>query len=303
MWDAQRQRTRKLPWQPEPMADWSDPIPVSREGWCLLDRRAVRLGDEIRFTAARLPDGVSFAGWAGDRVCFTMPATDRGPAALWSVRLPEGAGLTRITPAPGDGSWSARVSAGGKWIAWRRNAPDTVLLVVQLFGGEVAARFEGLRVYLRDCWSPDGRFLWCHDTRQLHIISLADEATERMVEAPEGWHFLGPPVHWSLDGSRLAVMCARDDGGEETPHVAVFVAHADGDGLHRIAEGRIALPWLDLRLAGWTEDGRVVIVQDRRAIVAIDPDTGEREVVLRATAMADHRGTETQRTARELQRH
>jgi len=269
-WDMERMVARVVPTLPGSRGRTG--LQVSPDGRYLLAEAIFALGDDIRLREAQLPSGASFAGWGNGCAYFE---DDR---ALWALGLP-GGGLTRVADAPGEGQWGARVSPDGRWIAWSRSG-----IVEAAFGmvltdmrGEVRGRFPAVRIAEREPWSPDGRFLWACDSLRFLVVGLGEEPTIAEVDAPEGWHMFGPTVRWSADGRTCAVWYARGFGAP--PHVAWFVANADGSGLRKIAEPPGETPPWPWSMVGWTAAGRVAVIEDARRIVAIDPDTSEREVI------------------------
>lgn len=277
VWDMERMTARSVPTRPGSSTD-AGLLQVSPDGRYLRAEAIFALGDEIALTDAQLPARADFAGWGDGRAYFE---DDR---ALWALALP-GGGLTRIADAPGQGSWGASVSPDERWIAWwlsgTREWPSLLLTDLR---GQVRGRFSDMRIADGQPWSPDGRFLWARDSLRFLVISLGEEATIAEVAAPEGWHMFGPTVRWSPDGRRCAVWYAAGSGyargSGEVPQAAWFVANADGSGLRKIGDvvGDEPQRW-PYGAAGWTAAGRVVVLEDARRIVAIDPDTDEREVI------------------------
>lgn len=278
VWDMERMAARSVPTLPGSRGRAG--LRVSPDGRYLHADALFALGDDIHLTEAQPPARADFAGWGDGRAYFE---DDR---ALWALALP-GGGLTRIADAPGAGRWSARVSPDGRWIAWLESKgnewPELVLTDMR---GEVRGRFSDLRLAEGQPWSPDGRFLWMYDSLRFLVISLGEEATIAEVAAPANWHMFGPTVRWSPDGRRCAVWYARGFGAP--PHVAWFVANADGSGLRQIAEVVGAEPqrW-PYGAAGWTAAGHVAVIEDARRIVAIDPDSGARVVIVEGQGAAE----------------
>lgn len=270
VWDMERMAARSVPTLPGSRGRAG--LRVSPDGRYLHADALFALGDDIHLTEAQPPARADFAGWGDGRAYFE---DDR---ALWALALP-GGGLTRIADAPGAGRWSARVSPDGRWIAWLESKgnewPELVLTDMR---GEVRGRFSDLRLAEGQPWSPDGRFLWMYDSLRFLVISLGEEAATSEVPVPEGWAAFGDEIRWSLDGRRCALAYGTNMG--RGMRAGWFVADADGSGLRKFGGPPGDEPLWSWVVAGWTADEWVVVAEGRRRVVAIDPDTGEREVIV-----------------------
>jgi hypothetical protein len=289
VWDAERMRLRKLP---TPLGNWqvnaSQTLQTSRGGrYLLLYPHIISLDDEFVLTRAQFPDDAEFAGWASDdsRIYFVSshkPDGNFGPKALWAMSLP-GGGIERVQVSPSATVTSCSVSPDGRWVAWSKSSPeDQRYLIVQSYpDGETTARFEGAALPRPPWgWSPDGRFLWARAYWKWTVISLGEELSARQVGPDWSETLTARDLHWSVDGSRCIFACGRASA-EGWQHAA-FVANADGSGMRKIAGSPSRAPFLSWGLAGWSDDDRVVLREDLRLLVAIDPDTLAREIIFEA---------------------
>jgi len=289
MWDAERMQMRRLPRPPRSGMDDSSPAARTSPGgrYVLVHPHIISLGDEFVLADARLPDDAEFAGWAPDdsHIYFVSSRKqdgDFGPKTLWSMSLP-GGGLELLQVSPDTTASYCSVSPDGRWVAWSRSHPvDERHLVVQSYpGGETTARFEGAAVPRPPWgWSPDGRFLWTRAGGQWTVISLDEELSARQVGPDWSETMTARDLHWSVAGNRCVFACMR--GQDEERHRAAFVANADGSDMRKIADvSPSALYWSWL-LVGWSDDDRVIVREEYRRFVAIDPDTLQREVIFEA---------------------
>jgi len=289
VWDAERMRLRKLPTPPGLWrVDWSQALHTSPGGrYLLIHPFIVSLGDEFALANAQLPRFAEFAGWAPDdsRIYFVSTRKqdgDFGPKALWAMSLPAG-GLERIQVSPSATVTSCGVSPDGRWVAWSRSHPvDERYLVVQSLADDgPTARFEGVGVWSGTFrWSPDGRFLWARSGGQWTVISLDEELSTRQVGPAWSESLNGRDLRWSVAGDRCVFSCGR--GQDQERRRAVFVANADGSDMRKIADAPPGPSFWLWGMVGWSDDDRVIVREEYRHFVAIDPDTLQRETIFEA---------------------
>lgn len=277
-WDMEQMAARKLPHPPHDLSSYL-PMSISPDGRYFMGNWIIRL-DDLSAEPIPLPRNANFAGWGPepDRVYLTLPGREGAHESVWSMRLPDGGDLRRFAEAPDDRDWGARVSPDGRWVRWSHYAGQDHTMVLE----EVASGGEwtfGHAQSIYHGWSPDGRFLWFRDPGGHCTVPLTEEPTRRRVDLPEPWWPWRNVVHWSVDGDRCAFAASRSRGRAPYRQLAVFVANADGTGARMVCRGEPEGDPMHPAIAGWREDGRVVVVEDYRTLVAIDPETGERAVV------------------------
>ncbi len=298
LWDVARQRLHKVPRRVRRGYDWSDlRYTISPRGQYLyVAPEFVRLGESLELVAAELPkQAQGLPAWGRDdgSYCF-WAALKRGKTkALWAADLPSGGNLRRIAVAPSERARSVSISPDQTWLAWtlsqdeRRegeNYPvaDTVL----------QNRVDGRNIHLEHMepmgggWSPDMKHFWAHDRESLSVVGLA---AGRVIRTLAEGELQGRPytcaVEWSPDGKRRlfrTLSVAEPDDENQVRVANLWVANADGSGLRSVAEWSGVYAYFDRTPGGWTEDGKVVVVEHQRRIVAIDPDTRERRVIFEA---------------------
>jgi len=293
LWDVARQRLHKVPRRVRRGYDWSDlRYTISPRGQYLyLAPEFVRLGESLELVAAELPkQAQGLPAWGRDdgSYCF-WAALKRGETkALWAADLPSGGNLRRIAVAPMQGISSTKVSPDGKWIAWsRRRKPGfsygDIVLENLVDGRKV--RLEHLSS-MYEPWSPGMAYFWASGEGGLRVVNLAEGRVVRTFTAAElRGNPYGFALSWSPDGKRRlfrALSAAEPDEENQVRLANLWVANADGSGLRSIAEWSGVYAYFDRKPGGWTEDGKVVMVEHQRRIVAIDPETRERKVIFEA---------------------
>lgn len=282
-WDMQRMRVQKLPrlaGEPDESGVHCG-LNVSPDGRYLYVDSLIPLED---WSTEHItpPPGAHFAGWGESRAYFDL--TRSGREALWAATLPGGA-LQHVADAPGTGQWDAFVSPDERWTAWARSEAESGLVVTDR-AGRVCGRFpdasvvEMTRGHGGPVWSPDGRFLWVlqsGESSEYWVIRVGEECRRTVVRPPERSMRLGSGMRWSPDGGRVAVMGSRRVSEDEA-RMLVLVARADGSELRRVVEVGSS-GFGSLVLAGWLDDGRVLVSEGRARLVAVEPDTGGREVI------------------------
>jgi Tol biopolymer transport system component len=303
IWDAQRSALHKMPWRWREGYSTGGVWLASPRGKYLLNGLDfVRLGAEPRLVPAELPQSAQMSsalvGWSEDETSFYFSQSSRktGRIELWSADLPSGGNLRRVAQGPEGRTGSVRTSPDGKWVAWvlrqderrpgeQHSVDDTVLENLE-DGRQI--HLEGLRPWGAP-WSPDMRCFWVTDQESVTVVGLPEG---RVLRTLTGQRLQGTPqsLAWSPDGKRRLVQAvvrhqdARGyTGGSDN---ALWVANADGSGLKRVAqwseEARPMLAHTARSPAGWAGDGKVLMLEQERRLVAIDPDSGDREVILEA---------------------
>jgi len=279
VWDMERMAARKLPHPPD-SEDEIGVLSVSPDGSYLVGAKILRLGDEIRKIDAQLAPRASFAGWAADGRRLFFRDNSGGRMTLRAMALP-GGGLEQIALAPSDDRWDVQVSPDGRWVAWSGFGGRFAEVGLQGIGnGRMWPLVDMVTVY--HGWSPDGRYVWVRSVGEswFHAVRLGDPPIMQLVRTPGDWRAGTGLLHWSVDGIGCAFEAGR--GPEGARHVALFAAAADGGGLRKLAEAPQKAGAVPLRVAGWTHDGRILVVEDNARLVAIDPDSGAREVIFEA---------------------
>jgi hypothetical protein len=292
---------RRLPVLPTPgmdLPDWN--VAVSPSGsYAIANRRIVRLGDRPELLATQLPEQAQWVlGWSPDEtgVYFATKLEEGQRAEVWRMGLAAGGNLRRIARAPAAEWRPVGMSPDARWLAWRLQTPPERLddwgewasacrLEGVATGRQVAV--ENARPVLNP-WSPDSRYFWSHWWDRIAVVDLAKCKVPAAAPCPVRPFPSPHELYWSVDGARTAFVTSsalqppganvdRDEKWRE----GLWVANADGSGLRRVAETAAgeSLRW---DLAGWTDDGKVMMVEDSARLVAVDPDNGEREVIFEA---------------------
>jgi hypothetical protein len=134
---------------------------------------------------------------------------------IWVVRA-DGSGERRLVARGTDPTWSP----DGMRIAFAR---DGDLFSLRIDGRTSRRLTETVETEASPAWSPDGRRIAYADETGVHLIGVADGSRSRVTAEAGDTH----PA-WSPDGHRIAF----ERSG------AIWLAAADGTGLHRLASGR-----------------------------------------------------------------
>ena len=120
-------------------------------------------------------------------------------------------------------------------------------------------------------WSPDGeRLAYCEWMDGIWVVG-ADGSGDHAVTHTR----FSSGVDWSPDGTQL-VFAGSDPPGRSR----LYVVNVDGTGRRPLVDGG---PGTEDRFPVWAADGRIYFLRGydsyRNAIVAVDPDGGDQEVV------------------------
>lgn len=278
VWDAELNRTRKVRHLAlDHPGDTS--LSVSPDGRQVIGGAILSLEDPA-VEPIPLPERARFVAWGQERAYVTV---SNGGLQMWSVALRDGS-TEPIATAPPDGpAESVYVSPDERWIVWSDHyaTPEAPNLIVTDMRGRVVASLIEEHPMRPDPWSLDGRYLWVghQHRREARVLNAAEEFALRPVAIPEGWWISGNDVQWSPDGRRCAFSAIDAQTGPS--RMRVYSAHADGTDVTLVAEyaASQSVPRNRPVPFGWDDKGRVLVREGRRRIVALDPDSGAREVV------------------------
>lgn len=249
----------------------------------------LRLGSRPGLVAAQLPESARFRGWGPNNSGFFF-STEEG-RRLGFAAFPDGAVLSLET-APPETDF-AEVSPDGEWMVYVTyptslgSRPEQQSARLARRGQTVVMRIPSIP-WLPDAWSPDGRYLWLHKTRgTILVVDLSGPQIVREIPILRGDNgYDRSSLFWSADGRRVAF--STQAGREPAFAVSVWTAQEDGTELKQVAQ--VVSGYYGVKLAGWTRDGRLIMVRDQTQIVAVDPDTGQQTALLTLPPPA-HRGT------------
>jgi eukaryotic-like serine/threonine-protein kinase len=181
------------------------------------------------------------------RVALSRPDSERGRTDIWTVELSTGV-PTRVTfdPASDDDAawtpdglaltfWSDR---NGKYGIYKRTLGSAADLIV----------YESpTPLYLGD-WSPDGKFLLCHNTQAVLALPMVGPREPlRLIESS----YSKDEPHFAPDGKWVAYN--SNESGASEVYVASFPAF---DRRRQVSLGEGGVPW-------WRADGRELFYMSR----------------------------------------
>jgi len=302
LWDHSEQRLRRLALRLPGSVLYPEELRAMVSGsgrYLYVKPYILDLWHGLEVLAARVPVAgeTRGLGWSEDeRSFYWTQRRENGKVDVWAMDLPEGTNMRKVASSLADeGGW-ARLSRDARWLAWQfygkrtgsEEPPPEYVKLERLEDGR-GLLFEDARMTASP-WSPDGEHFWVRAGDGVKIVRLPEARVVRTLGAQElEGRASGQSMRWSPDGNRVTFVSTKDlepdKEREEGPHRlrrTLWVAKPDGSDLKRVAQTG-ALSSHAWECAGWTEDGKVVVVEDQRTIVAIDPDTLERTVIFEAT--------------------
>ncbi|MFO7946277.1 MAG: ABC transporter permease, partial [Armatimonadota bacterium] len=280
----------------------------NKESGGLGERRVVQLLPELKATAMAWDRETYVLRWSSDESAIFV---SEDGAQVMRVPFPEGGAGRTIATAPDVPKKHIRclgISPHGRWVAWvvAEDAWDEWERRTYLKDTRTGRTVTMAGQPMKNGWSPDGRFLWfCgnDETPQGHpvvTVRLVDLSTGRvftpeLMGLVEKWGlYLQQPhtymghIRWSRDGSRavfqdtLYVPGAKPEYITESGPAVLIVADADGS--NPVALRDAGYPGLGFAeyfdIGGWSPDGEIIGVVDHAQVISLDPDTGERRVLL-----------------------
>lgn len=231
----------------------------------------------------------SVLGWAeDDSEAYVRVSNWDADDMVQIVSLPSG----EVTGALVDYLQSfSHLSPHGRFVAAESGYDeDAAVSVISVEDPTKRLVLDGLTVP-NEPWSPDGRYLWLAAPEGFAVVDaermeVASEIpSESAGVAAEDWGLVANPEHWidrgvwSPDGSRFALSISgippRESGSGSA--VRILVANADGSSARTVGDFR---GLRSLTVSDWAADGRLLVIEDRERLAFIDPENGEREVVL-----------------------
>jgi len=252
-----------------------------------------RLKPRLETISARLPDraGVSSNHWAADDSRFYFSRKDKDDPQvqhLWAMEMASGRLVGPLATSP-PGFRAPHILPGGEWVEGQRvrefprgdytSYEGVEAMVQRLSDGET---FEVQGWPFSNIRARSLRYLWVQRGRAIEIVDLEQQHVIRKLSG-EAWE--GKPLgrlHWSRDGTKAAfrTQWRSPESREDNGPVHLWVANGDGTGLRYLKEGDRR--YWGFEVAGWTADGRIVVVVDQKRLVTLDPDTGEETILLRS---------------------
>ena len=185
------------------------------------------------------------AGWTPDGQRLTCegfgdPSNDPSLNGIYTIRVSDGGGLTRITSNPGGDDVPGDYSPDGTQLVFLRHDPTRPACPPHLF------------------WK-------CPTSNSaLFIVNLASGAVRQITP----WGLPNSPGSWSPDGTKILFTGGASRFGDAG---SLYVVHPDGGGLARITlSGTNSNS--GVQGAGWSPDGTKILLELK------SPNTGDEEV-------------------------
>ena len=160
--------------------------------------------------------------------------SDSVPHAVVQVMRADGSGLRKVSeirkPGP-DWDYSPVWAPDGSLLAYQTDEGITV--VRPDGGGERLIVAKGEPAIYGVSWSPDSRSLAYSGEAGVSIVDVSSGEQKRVIELP-GNQWWAPS--WSPNGSRLAVIDALQEGGDDVEDVVnrVVLMKSDGSDVHSV---------------------------------------------------------------------
>lgn len=184
--------TGRLWWLGDRGGRWSPDGRTLLSGGCCTEEGGLDLIEVPAGPAVRIFSGdIASAAWSPDGSQIVFSRYEDGPKGLYVINR-DGGGLKQLSDMAG--VWSSSWAPKGDRIAFK--GPEHLYLL-DVASGEIAEVADLVHGF---AWSPDGSSLVFSNDRGLYLY---EPDTGESRELASG--YTGGPIHWSPDGSRVAV--------------------------------------------------------------------------------------------------